>query len=62
MYQTTLIKDIRLRNITTAIPRDNLPLDMLTPQIRHYELRQKNVCSIIREKLLKLEAEDLQKF
>ena len=27
---------------TTAIPRDMLPLDMLTPQIRHYELRQKN--------------------
>ena len=26
----------------TAIPRDTLPLDMLTPQIRHYELRQKN--------------------
>ena len=26
----------------TAIPRDMLPLDMLTPQIRHYELRQKN--------------------
>ena len=25
----------------TAIPRDMLPLDMLTPQIRHYELRQK---------------------
>ena len=23
---------------TTAIPRDTLPLDMLTPQIRHYEL------------------------
>jgi hypothetical protein len=28
--------------INTAIPRDMLPLDMLTPQIRHYELRQKN--------------------
>ena len=28
--------------LTTAIPRDTLPLDMLTPQIRHYELRQKN--------------------
>ena len=28
--------------IGTAIPRDTLPLDMLTPQIRHYELRQKN--------------------
>ena len=27
--------------ICTAIPRDMLPLDMLTPQIRHYELRQK---------------------
>ena len=27
---------------STAIPRDTLPLDMLTPQIRHYELRQKN--------------------
>ena len=27
--------------IHTAIPRDMLPLDMLTPQIRHYELRQK---------------------
>ena len=26
----------------TAIPRDMLPLDMLTPQIRHHELRQKN--------------------
>ena len=26
----------------TAIPRDTLPLDMLTPQIRHYELRPKN--------------------
>jgi len=26
----------------TAIPRDMLPRDMLTPQIRHYELRQKN--------------------
>ena len=26
----------------TAIPRDMLPLDMLTPQIRHYELCQKN--------------------
>ena len=26
----------------TAIPRDTLPLDMLTPQIRHCELRQKN--------------------
>ena len=25
----------------TAIPRDMLPLDMLTPQIRRYELRQK---------------------
>ena len=28
--------------IVTAIPRDMLPLDMLTPQIRHYELWQKN--------------------
>ena len=28
--------------VSTAIPRDTLPLDMLTPQIRHYELRQKN--------------------
>ena len=28
--------------VNTAIPRDMLPLDMLTPQIRHYELRQKN--------------------
>ena len=28
--------------ILTAIPRDTLPLDMLTPQICHYELRQKN--------------------
>ena len=28
--------------VHTAIPRDMLPLDMLTPQIRHYELRQKN--------------------
>ena len=28
--------------VGTAIPRDMLPLDMLTPQIRHYELRQKN--------------------
>ena len=27
---------------STAIPRNMLPLDMLTPQIRHYELRQKN--------------------
>ena len=27
---------------TIAIPRDTLPLDMLTPQIRHYELCQKN--------------------
>ena len=27
---------------STAIPRDMLPLDMLTPQIRHYELWQKN--------------------
>ena len=26
----------------TAIPRDTLPVDMLTPQIRHCELRQKN--------------------
>ena len=26
----------------TAIPRDMLPLDMLTLQIRHYELWQKN--------------------
>ena len=25
----------------TAIPQDTLPLDMLTPQIRHYELCQK---------------------
>ena len=31
-----------LKYICTAIPRDMLPLDMLTPQIRHYELRQKN--------------------
>ena len=30
-----------LGNCGTAIPRDMLPLDMLTPQIRHYELRQK---------------------
>ena len=28
--------------VFTAIPRDMLPLDMLTPQIRHYELWQKN--------------------
>ena len=28
--------------VHTAIPRDMLPLDMLTPQIRHYELCQKN--------------------
>ena len=27
---------------STAIPRDMLPLDMLTLQIRHYELQQKN--------------------
>ena len=27
---------------STAIPRDMLPLNMLTPQIRHYALRQKN--------------------
>ena len=26
---------------TIAIPRDTLPLDMLTPQIRHYKLCQK---------------------
>ena len=26
----------------TAIPRDTLPLDTLTPQIHHYELWQKN--------------------
>ena len=31
-----------LAHQTTAIPRDTLPLDMLTPQIRHYELWQKN--------------------
>ena len=31
-----------ISHFTTAIPRDTLPLDMLTPQIRHYELRQKN--------------------
>ena len=31
-----------IQNMNTAIPRDMLPLDMLTPQIRHYELRQKN--------------------
>ena len=30
------------RKYGTAIPRDMLPLDMLTPQIRHYELWQKN--------------------
>ena len=29
--------------LNTAIPRDMLPLDMLTPQIRHYELRQKAI-------------------
>ena len=29
-------------NRPTSILRDTLPLDMLTPQIRHYELRQKN--------------------
>ena len=28
--------------VHTAIPRDMLPLDMLTPQISHYELLQKN--------------------
>ena len=33
--------EVELLSIT-AIPRDMLPLDMLTPQIRHYELRQKN--------------------
>ena len=37
-----IIKLIAFCNITTAIPRDMLPLDMLTPQIRHYELWQKN--------------------
>ena len=31
-----------VRNKHTAIPRDTLPLDTLTPQIRHYELWQKN--------------------
>ena len=31
-----------LTTVATAIPRDTLPLDMLTPQIRLYELRQKN--------------------
>ena len=29
-------------HFNTAIPRDTLPLDMLTPQIRHYEWRQTN--------------------
>ena len=29
-------------NRPTSILRDTLPLDMLTPQIRHYELWQKN--------------------
>ena len=41
MLCTEIVFDI-LNNLCTAIPRDMLPLDMLTPQIRHYELRQKN--------------------
>ena len=39
--QCFCIKTLPTMEQTTAIPRDTLPLDMLTPQIRHYELRQK---------------------
>ena len=39
LQDENLVED---QKICTAIPRDTLPLDMLTPQIRHYELRQKN--------------------
>ena len=41
LLESNFVKWLQV-DIHTAIPRDMLPLDMLTPQIRHYEFRQKN--------------------